>query len=80
GLAKIRAKLAGTSASWIRAIFLVMNLNLLLRFFFALNPSRLNAVFARLLTQMVDWPTLVRGIAARLQLLQGRTAITAGAF
>lgn len=80
GLAKIRAKLAGTSASWIRAIFLVMNLNLLLRFFFTLNPSRLNAVFARLLTQMVDWPTLVRGIAARLQLLQGRTAITAGAF
>ncbi|MBF0323410.1 MAG: IS5 family transposase [Magnetococcales bacterium] len=80
GLAKIRAKLASTSASWIRAIFLVMNLNLLLRFFFALDPSRLNAVFARLLTQMVDWPTLVRGIAARLQLLQGRTAITAGAF
>ncbi|WP_420906119.1 transposase [Candidatus Magnetaquiglobus chichijimensis] len=33
GLAKIRAKLADTSASWIRAIFLVMNLNLLVSFF-----------------------------------------------
>jgi hypothetical protein len=37
--------------SWIRAIFLVMNLNLLVRFFFALNRQHLNAAFVGLLTK-----------------------------
>lgn len=80
GLAKIRAKLVDTSASWIRAIFLVMNLNLLVRFFFALNQQHLNAAFASLLTQMVVWQGLVKDMAGRLRLPQGKPMIAAEAF
>ncbi|MBF0192529.1 MAG: IS5 family transposase [Magnetococcales bacterium] len=80
GLAKIRAKLADTSASWIRAIFLVMNLNLLVRFFFALNRPFLNAAFASLLARMVVWQALVQKMADWRRLPQGRPMIAAGAF
>ncbi|MBF0190784.1 MAG: transposase [Magnetococcales bacterium] len=80
GLAKIRAKLADTSASWIRAIFLVMNLNLLVRFFFALNRPFLNAAFASLLARMVAWQALVQKMADWRRLPQGRPMIAAGAF
>jgi hypothetical protein len=39
GLGRIRAKLADTSEAWIRAIFLVMNLMVLLRFLFVSKMS-----------------------------------------
>ncbi|MBF0117143.1 MAG: transposase [Magnetococcales bacterium] len=71
GLAKIRAKLADTSASWIRAIFLVMNLNLLVRFFFALNQPCLHTALTCLLTRMVVWQGLVNDMAGWLRLPPG---------
>ncbi|GAB0058428.1 hypothetical protein SIID45300_02777 [Candidatus Magnetaquicoccaceae bacterium FCR-1] len=80
GLAKIPAKLADTSASWIRAIFLVMNLNLLVGFFFALNRPALNTVFASLLACLVTWQGLMIEMANRLRLPEGRSPIAAGAF
>ncbi|MBF0614934.1 MAG: transposase [Magnetococcales bacterium] len=80
GLAKIRAKLADTSASWIRAIFLVMNLNLLVRFFFAQNQPCLHTALTCLLTRMVVWQGLVKDMAGWLRLPQGRPMIAVGAF
>ncbi|MBF0181974.1 MAG: transposase [Magnetococcales bacterium] len=80
GLAKIRAKLADTSASWIRAIFLVMNLNLLVRFFFARNWPCPHPAWASLLTRMVAWHSLAREMVARQRLLLGSPMRLAGAF
>lgn len=64
GLAKIRAKLAGTSEAWIRAILLVMNLDLLLRFFFAPNLDWLNRAFASIQARMINGRVLVQEIAS----------------
>jgi IS5 family transposase len=80
GLAKIQAKLAATSESWIRAIFLVMNLNLLLRFIFALNPTRFNTVFVHVLTLVGKWTALVTKITVESGPSHGRRAIAVGAF
>ncbi len=80
GLAKIRAKLADTSASWIRAIFLVMNLNLLVRFFFVRNWPSLHAARAALLTRMVAWHSLAGEWGSFQRLPQVRPMRLAGAF
>ncbi|MBF0417072.1 MAG: hypothetical protein HQL86_02345 [Magnetococcales bacterium] len=72
--------MADTSASWIRAIFLVMNLNLLVRFFFALNRPALTTVFASLLTWLVTWRGLMTVMADRLRLPAARSTIAAEAF
>ncbi|MBF0271718.1 MAG: hypothetical protein HQL98_06625 [Magnetococcales bacterium] len=61
-------------------VFLVMNLNLLVRFFFALNRPSLNVVFASLPTRMVAWQALVQKMGDRRRLPQGRPMIAAEAF
>ena len=52
GLGRIRAKLADTSGAWIRGIFLVMNLIVLIRFFFASKISGLMHVVVVLQAQI----------------------------
>ena len=51
----IRAKRADTSYAWINSIFLVMNLLILLRIFFALSTGWIVSVMARLLPLMRVW-------------------------
>ncbi len=46
GLERIRAKLIATSEAWIRSIFFVMNLGVLLRFFFVLKSTSFIPIFA----------------------------------
>ena len=52
GLNRIRAKLAGTSEAWIRGVFLVMNLLVLLKLFFAFVLRGVSRVFADCLSWM----------------------------
>ncbi|MBF0270939.1 MAG: hypothetical protein HQL98_02525, partial [Magnetococcales bacterium] len=60
--------------------FLVMNLNLLVRFFFALNRPSLSVVFASLLPRMVAWQALLQEMTDRRRLPQGKPMIAVGAF
>ena len=48
----IRAKRADTSSAWINSIFLVMNLQILLRIFFALIKAQLNRIFSAALVDI----------------------------
>jgi len=52
GLERIRAKLAETSEAWIRGIFLVMNLRVLLKLLFASNLARFTPILASVQAQV----------------------------
>ena len=54
GLERIRAKLAATSEAWIRGIFLVMNLGVLLKLFFASNSAQFTPILATIQAQVAS--------------------------
>nr|CRH06496.1 Transposase [Candidatus Magnetococcus massalia]CRH07375.1 Transposase [Candidatus Magnetococcus massalia] len=63
GLERIRAKLKETSEAWIRSIFLVMNLRVLLRLFFARNRPAFYTI-QRILGPL--WPPSMVGVRSSL--------------
>jgi len=63
-LNQIRARLASTSETWVRSIFLVMNLMALLRFL--LPFLHLSAIRAIVMEGLMSMAKFVTGIGARL--------------